>query len=97
MKTAVFRNDKVIVSSKGQVVIPKSFRVAFGIHIGTELIFEAHNNTVMTLKPVRRNIEMCFGRCKSESQPVLSVDAMDNAIMQAVLLNDEASKNDDKY
>jgi AbrB family looped-hinge helix DNA binding protein len=40
------------VSSKGQVVIPKSVRDALGIGVGTVLNAEAHDGVVV-LRPVR--------------------------------------------
>jgi len=34
------------VSSKGQVTIPKKFREKLGIHAGTEVTFDLHDNLI---------------------------------------------------
>lgn len=84
MKSAMITNNKAIVSSKGQVVIPKILREKFGIHAGNELLFKARSDGVIEMKPVGRSIEMFFGRCKQASKTPMSVKEMDEAIMQAV-------------
>ncbi len=76
-------HEKVCVSSKGQVVIPQSFRKSFNIHTGTELLFETQKGYFI-VKPVQRNIHDFFGSCKTKGKPV-DIDA---AIMQAVSDND---------
>ena len=92
MKHAIVMNGKAIVSSKGQVVIPRLIREAVGIHAGSELIFEAHENGVLEVKPVKRSIEMFFGCCKQKRQSVKQTTDIDEAIRQAVLENDEESR-----
>lgn len=84
MKSAITANNKAIVSSKGQVVIPKLLREKFGIHAGNELLFKARPDGIIEMKPVERSIEMFFGRCKQTGEAPMSVKEMDEAIAQAV-------------
>ncbi len=92
MRSAITLNAKAIMSSKGQVVIPRQLREALGIHSGSELIFEMHENGVLQVKPVKRSIEMFFGRCKQIGEAPLSIADIDQAIGQAVTKNDNNAK-----
>jgi AbrB family looped-hinge helix DNA binding protein len=76
--------QKAIVSSKGQVVIPRSVREKLGIHAGNELIFKIRLDGVLEIKPQARSIDMFFGRCKRKNEKTMSIEDMDAAIMQAV-------------
>lgn len=76
--------DKVIVSSKGQIVIPKALRIKLGIHAGNELLFTVRFNGVIEITPIKRSIEMLFGCCKRDHESPMSVQEMDEAIMKAV-------------
>ncbi len=84
MKSAIAMNSKAIVSSKGQVVIPRILREKLGIHAGNELLFSARKDGILEVKPVERSIEMFFGRCKQVAEPPMSIEDMDAAIMAAV-------------
>jgi len=84
MKSAITTNNKAIVSSKGQVVIPKTLREKLGIHAGNELLFKARPDGIIEIKPVERSIDMFFGRCKRSTKAPMSIKDMDKAIMQAV-------------
>ena len=96
MKTNLAENTKAVVSSKGQVVIPRDIRKALGIHAGTELIFSVLNDGTLTARPASRSLSNFFGRCKQEGDPSMSIDDMDDAIAQAVLENDERSGDSEK-
>lgn len=87
MKSAITTNNKAIVSSKGQVVIPKALREKLGIHAGNELLFNARPDGIIEIKPVARSIEMFFGRCKRNNEVPMSIEEMDEAISQAVSQN----------
>ena len=84
MKSAIAANSKAIVSSRGQVVIPKDIREQLGIHLGHELYFKIRIDGVIEVKPVGRSIDMFFGRCKRTAEKSMSIKEMDDAIMQAV-------------
>ena len=79
-------HNQAILSSKGQVVIPKALREQLGIHTGNTLIFKVRSNGVLEIKAIKRSIEMFFGRCKQTKKATapLSIQEMDEAIMQAV-------------
>lgn len=88
MKHAMHVNSKVIVSSKGQVVIPRILREKLGIHAGNELLFKVRADGVIEIKPLQRSIKMFFGRCRRAKEAPMSVEDMDAAIMRAVMDND---------
>ena len=88
MKSAVM-HSRAIVSSRGQVVIPKPMRKELGIHTGTELVFEIRHHGTLTIKPTQRRIEMLFGCCKNNtSSTIKSSQQMDDDIMRAVSESD---------
>ncbi|CAN5377416.1 hypothetical protein BH10PSE19_BH10PSE19_08660 [soil metagenome] len=87
MKSALSMNSKAILSSKGQVVIPKVLREKLGMHTGNELIFRARAGGVIEIRPLTRSIDMFFGRCKKAKTKILSIEDMDAAIASAVLEN----------
>ena len=89
MRSAITLNDKAIVSSKGQVVIPRNLREAMGIHAGTELIFSKEKEDTIQIKIQSRKIKNFFGRGKGYASKPLSLAEMDAAIMKAVLENDD--------
>lgn len=78
-------DTKVIVSSKGQVVIPKSLRKTLGLHSGSELIIHLRKDKVLELQLIHRNIKECFGmgaaRVKGQKMSIADIDA---AIAKAV-------------
>lgn len=88
MKSAMTTHNKAVVSSKGQIVIPKLLRQQLGIHAGNELLFTARPDGIIEIKPMERSIEMFFGRCKGETEAPMSVEEMDTAIMEAVSEDD---------
>lgn len=88
MRSAATINNKAIVSSKGQVVIPKVLREKMGIHTGNELLFKVRPDGIIEIRPVERSIEMFFGRCKRKASTAMSIAEMDKAIEQAVSEDD---------
>ncbi len=90
MKSSITANNKAIVSSKGQVVIPKALRDKLGIHAGNELLFKVRADGVIEIKPVTRSIEMFFGRCKQANEEPMTIEEMDAAIAEAVAKDDLA-------
>ena len=92
MKGAEITHSKVIISSKGQVVIPRKFRELLGIHAGLELLLKVRKDGVIEMKPSERSIDMFFGRCKREKEATMSIADMDEAIESAVIENER--KND---
>src|SRR5260364_173265 len=94
MRNAMSLNSKAIVSSRGQVVIPRALREKLGIHAGEEIFFYVRHDGEIELKRLTRSIEQFCGRCKrvNETMPAIDTDA---AIAQAVIENDlEASRKE---
>jgi AbrB family looped-hinge helix DNA binding protein len=83
--------NKAVVSSKGQIVIPKKLREETGIHAGSVVIFIVRKNTLEIRLP-KRSIDGFFGRCKRVNAKSMNLNDIDAAIAQAVLENDEATK-----
>lgn len=81
-------HSKAIVSSKGQVVIPRKVREMLGIRAGRELSLNVRQDGVIEMKPVTRTIDMLFGCCKRKGEKAMSIEEMDEAIAQAVMEND---------
>lgn len=84
MKNAVIHNIRAKVSSKGQVVLSRVLRGFLGVRPGSEIVFEARQNGSCQIKPMRRSIQMLFGRLKRSGAKPLTVEAMDAAIIKAV-------------
>jgi len=76
---------KAILSSKGQLVIPKHIRILLGLHSGSEVNMELKHNNVLELHPVKNDIRDFFGRGKSKvKNKVMTIEEMDVAIMKAI-------------
>lgn len=80
-------NAKAVLSSKGQVVIPKNMRSELGLHSGSEFAISVRRKGVIELKPIAKSIKDFFGKGKRKSSCQSSSD-IDELIMQAVIEND---------
>lgn len=82
-------NAKAVLSSKGQLVIPKNLRKKMGLHFGSELTLELTNKNTLEITPITQNISKFFGMGKSKiNQQIMSIDDIDKAISRAVIKND---------
>jgi AbrB family looped-hinge helix DNA binding protein len=81
---------KAVLSSKGQLVIPKDLRKKMGLHFGSELILELTNRNCLKISPVTQNISKFFGMGKSKTKHPMSIDDIDRAISEAVIKNDRS-------
>ena len=82
-------NAKAILSSKGQLVIPKNLRKKMGLHFGSELTLELTNKNTLEVSPITQNISKFFGMGKNKiNQQIMSIDDIDKAISRAVIKND---------
>lgn len=79
---------KVILSSKGQLVIPKNIRKKMGLHFGSQLTLELTNKNSLEISPLKQNIATFFGAGKNKATKPMSIEDMDKAIAQAVITND---------
>lgn len=82
-------NAKAILSSKGQLVIPKYLRSKLGLHSGSELVIELKHNNSLEIYPIKKNIKSFFGMGKNKAKnQIMSVEEIDIAISKAVSEND---------
>ncbi len=79
------KTNKTIMSSKGQIVIPKIYRNQLGLHTGMELTVNIRNKEIIELKPVARNIQNFFALGKDASANKCEIDEL---ISEAVIDND---------
>ena len=80
------KSARVVISSKGQVVIPKYIRNKLSLHSGSELIINYKKNETLELLPIKKAIDIFFGKGKHKAKngPV----DVDEAISIAVIEND---------
>ncbi len=84
-------NAKAILSSKGQLVIPKNLRKKMGLHFGSELTLELTNKNTLEVSPIIQNISKFFGMGKNKiNQQIMSIDDIDKAISRAFIKNDRS-------
>lgn len=84
-------NAKAILSSKGQLVIPKNLRKKMGLHFGSELTLELTNKNTLEVSPITQSISKFFGMGKNKiNQQIMSIDDIDKAISRAVIKNDRS-------
>ena len=79
---------KAILSSKGQVVIPKILRKQLGLHLGSEFIVCVKKKGIIELKPVSKTINNFFG--KGKSSIIEKRSDIDDLIAKAVIENDRS-------
>ncbi len=80
---------KTILSSKGQLIIPKFLRSKLGLHLGSEIMIELKQNDTLELRPMRKDIKNFFGLGKNKTKTkIMSIEDMDEAICKAVTDND---------
>ena len=72
-----------VVSSKGQIVIPKEVRTRMHLNKGDRVEFLLEADGVVRLRPMTRDIRSLRGILKWEGPPV-SLEDMDRAIEEAV-------------
>ena len=82
-------HERISVSTKGQIVIPKDMREILGIHSGMELICELHDDSLL-MRPVKRDIKSFFGCCsKKTDQKYIDIDS---SIMNVISKNDRNAR-----
>lgn len=77
---------KTVVSSKGQIVIPKYLRDMMGLHAGSEMVISMKDGNILEFKVVQKNIRDFFGKGAQQRQKdSFDVDDVDGLIAQAIL------------
>lgn len=83
----------ITVSSKGQVAIPKEFRVAAGLETGTRLLAEYCSDGTISLHPVSHSIKEIFGVAAHGSTKKHTSQTEDDAIASIIAAEDEKTKS----
>ncbi len=78
---------QVIMSSKGQVTIPKRIRDSLHLNEGSKLEFNLDSNGELHVVPVTGSVTALKGMAPPPSKPV-SLDEMQNAIAQGATHKD---------
>ncbi len=81
----------VVISSKGQIAIPKEFRVAAGLEAGSKVILECLPDGTLELHPIHYSIHEVFGVGKKIKQRK-SKSNEEKDIMDVILEEDESTK-----
>lgn len=79
------------ISSKGQIAIPKEFRVAAGLEAGTKIILECLPDGTLELHPLHYSIHEVFGLGKKllKQKPKKSDE---KSVLDMIVEEDEATK-----
>lgn len=80
---------KAVLSSKGQLVIPKILRNKLGIHSGSELILRLKNENTLEILCLQNSISNFFGMGKNVVKDNSNTIDVDQLISEAVSENDK--------
>ena len=72
-----------IITSKGQITIPKSVRTKLNLKTGDKVDFKISDGAV-TLVPVSNNVTDVFGLLSRENQKTVTVEQMNDALKKAI-------------
>lgn len=90
---AVLASTTLTISSKGQIAIPKEFRIAAGLEAGERLIIEYNQDGTLTLHPVTTSIREIFGLAKKYAKKHRR-DNDDDLISALIAEEDAKTKSD---
>lgn len=89
---AVLASTTLTVSSKGQIAIPKEFRIAAGLEAGERLLIEYNQDGTLTLHPVTNSIREIFGVAKKYAKKGRCGDNDDDLISAFIAEEDTKTK-----
>ena len=69
-----------LITSKGQITIPKVVRNSLGLSPGDRVSFEVHGPSEAILKPLTKSVDDVFGKLAHPKQSSKSVEDMHRAI-----------------
>ena len=81
-------NIETVLSSKGQMIIPKKIRDLMGLNTGSKLILKLKDNNLHII-PIKKDISSFFAMGKKDNNTVITVEDIDMAIEEAVTKNDK--------
>ena len=72
------------LTAKGQITLPKSFRIKLGLHAGDKMDFVMLDNGVLQMVPLKQSPQKLKGIVPKPAKPV-SIEEMNKAISDGVL------------
>ena len=72
-----------MVTSKGQVTIPKAIRDAMGVRPGDRVRFTRRDDGTVTVEPETVDVRSLFGRFKRYAERAVTVEEMNEAVSDA--------------
>lgn len=81
-------NFETVLSSKGQMIIPKKIRSILGLHTGSKIILKLEDNN-LKIVPIKKDISYFFGMGKKEGIKFKTIEDIDKSIEQSVIENDK--------
>lgn len=79
----------VRVSSKGQLVIPKDFRIAAGLETGARVVLEFQEDGTLSLRPLHTSIRELFGIAKRIKRVQTSATSTDEEAISAMIIEED--------
>ncbi len=73
------------MTSKGQVTIPKAIREQMGVRPGDRIRFTVREDGLIVVEPETRDVRSLAGMLKREGARPISVEEMNEAIVDAVV------------
>lgn len=71
-----------VVTSKGQVTIPKDIRQFLNFNVGDKIEALATKNGEVIIRPISKTVDEVFGLLKCSGQKSISVEEMNEGIEQ---------------
>ena len=81
-------NIETVLSSKGQMIIPKKIRDLMGLNTGSKLILKLEDNHLHII-PIKKDVSSFFAMGKKDNNTIMTVEDIDMAIEEAVTNNDK--------
>ena len=69
-----------IMTSKGQITIPKSVRNSLHLHTGDRIEFVVHDSSEALLKPFTKGVDEVFGKLHDPKRAPVTVEEMNAAL-----------------
>ena len=90
-------SESVVLSTKGQIVIPRVLREVAGLAAGVRLIMQIREDGIIEIRPFRRRIDETFGMLNLEKikgrSPKRISNNEDEKIMRMVAEEDSATRS----